>query len=127
MTGLEIIKEIRRLPPEERAMVIKFTRENLEDGQLSGAEIGELARQMVDAKDAAEADRLRAEIVKGFFGVLSCPRRFCNTCSIVSQNAKSVTFKFRNYQSGSLQTLKFLQASGSNGSAVLQFAAKANS
>jgi hypothetical protein len=68
MTGLEIIKEIRRLPPEERAMVIKFTRENLEDGQLSGAEIGELARQMVDAKDAAEADRLRAEIVKGFYG-----------------------------------------------------------
>ena len=35
---------------------------------LSGAELGVLAQQMVDATDPAEVKRLQAEIIKGFYG-----------------------------------------------------------
>jgi hypothetical protein len=30
--------------------------------------LGELAKEMVEAKDPAEADRLQAQIVRGFYG-----------------------------------------------------------
>ena len=36
--------------------------------KLSPDELGELARQMVEAQDSAEADRLKEEIVRGFYG-----------------------------------------------------------
>jgi hypothetical protein len=68
MTALQIIEEIRRLPHEERIKVIRFARENLEEGQLSGEELGELTRQMVEAKEPAEAARLREQITRGFYG-----------------------------------------------------------
>jgi len=68
MTALEIIKQIRQLPGEEQEKVKNFIRENLEDGQISGQEIGDLTRQMVESKDPAEKARLREEIVKGFYG-----------------------------------------------------------
>jgi hypothetical protein len=35
---------------------------------LTPGELGELANAMVAAKDPAEADRLQAEIVRGFYG-----------------------------------------------------------
>ena len=68
MTALEIIREIRQLPGEEQEKVKSFIRENLEDGQLSGQEIGDLTRRMVESTDPAEKARLRQEIVKGFYG-----------------------------------------------------------
>ena len=68
MSALEIIKEIRSLPNDEQEKVKKFIREILEPGQLSAAELGELTRQMVEAKDPKEADRLKSEITRGFYG-----------------------------------------------------------
>lgn len=68
MTAAQIIEEIKRLPQNERSRVIEFARHAEEIRQLSGEELGELARRMVEAKDPAEADRLKDEIVRGFYG-----------------------------------------------------------
>ena len=68
MTGLEIIKEIRRLPVQEREKVRRFIQENLEPGQLSGEEIGALVQKMIEATDPGEARGLEDEIVRGFYG-----------------------------------------------------------
>ena len=68
MTAVEIIKEIERLPPDEQARVIEFARHAGRTRQLSPEQLGRLARQMVEANDPAEVDRLQAEIVRGFYG-----------------------------------------------------------
>ena len=68
MSALEIIEQIRRLPPGEREKIRAFVRENLEDGQLSSQELGHLTRRMVQADNPAEAERLKDEIVRGFYG-----------------------------------------------------------
>ena len=68
MTAVEIIEEIKRLPREEQSRVIEFARRAGESRQLSPEELGRLAKQMVEAKDPAEADRLQEEIVRGFYG-----------------------------------------------------------
>ena len=68
MTATEIIREIDGLPLAERMQVVRYAQQ-LETGeQLSGTELGALAQRMVDAKDPAEAARLKAQIVKGFYG-----------------------------------------------------------
>jgi len=68
MTAVEVIEQIKRLPREEQDRVIDFVRKAGELRPLTPDELGELARQMVEAKDPAEADRLQAEIVRGFYG-----------------------------------------------------------
>ena len=68
MTGLEVIEEIKRLPKEEQTKVIEFARQIADNRRLTPEELGELARQMVEAKDPAEADRLQEKIVRGFYG-----------------------------------------------------------
>ena len=68
MTSVEIIEEIKRLPRAEQDRVIDFVRKAGEDRRLTPEELGELARQMVEAKDPREADRLQTEIVRGFYG-----------------------------------------------------------
>ena len=68
MTAAEIIEEIKRLPQNERSRVIEFARSAERSGQLSPEELGNLAQRMVEAKDSAEADRLQAEIERGFYG-----------------------------------------------------------
>ena len=68
MTAVEIIEEIKRLPRDEQTRVIEFARLVGESCQLSPEELGRLAKQMVEAKDPAEADRLQEEIVRGFYG-----------------------------------------------------------
>jgi hypothetical protein len=67
MTGLEAIEEIKRMPREERRKVIEYAR-YAEKEQLAPEELGELTRQMVEAKDPAEAERLKQEIIRGFYG-----------------------------------------------------------
>jgi hypothetical protein len=37
-------------------------------GCLTPEELGELAKEMVEAEDPVEADRLQDEIVRGFYG-----------------------------------------------------------
>jgi len=68
MTSAEIIEEIKRLPRAEQNQVIDFVRKAGEVRRLTPEELGELARRMVEAKDPGEADRLQAEIVRGFYG-----------------------------------------------------------
>ena len=68
MSALEIIEQIQRLPEAEQEKVKRFARLNLEPGQLSGEQIGALARRMVETNDPKEADRLEREIIRGFYG-----------------------------------------------------------
>ena len=68
MTAVEIIEEIKRLPEAEQNRVIEFARTSGAPGALAPDELGGLAKRMVEAKDPAEADRLQAEIVRGFYG-----------------------------------------------------------
>jgi hypothetical protein len=68
MTATEIIREIDALPPAELAEVVRHTKKLDQCRPLSGAELTELARRMVEASDPAEADRLREALVKGFYG-----------------------------------------------------------
>jgi hypothetical protein len=68
MTAVEIIEEIKRLPKVEQSRVIEFARNVTANRMLTGEELGTLAKRMVDAKDPAEADCLKEEIVRGFYG-----------------------------------------------------------
>jgi hypothetical protein len=68
VTAVEIIDEIKRLPRAEQNQVIDFVRKSAEARTLTPDELGEMAKKMVEAKDPAEADRLQAEIVRGFYG-----------------------------------------------------------
>ena len=68
MTAAEIIDEIKRLPPAEQSRVIDFVRKAGEVRALTPDELGELAKEMAETKDPAEAERLQAEIVRGFYG-----------------------------------------------------------
>jgi hypothetical protein len=68
MTAVEIIEEIKRLPEAEQNRVIQFARNAAGNRQLGPDELGKLAREMVEAKDPAEANRLKEEIVRGFYG-----------------------------------------------------------
>ena len=68
MTAVEIIEEIKRLPKGEQTKVIEFARQAAEIQPLSPEELGKLAKRMVEAKDPAEADQLKEEIVRGFYG-----------------------------------------------------------
>jgi hypothetical protein len=68
MTATTVIEEIKQLPRAEQSRVIQFVSELARRRQLTGEELGELARQMAEAKDPAEASQLREEIVRGFYG-----------------------------------------------------------
>jgi hypothetical protein len=68
MTARAVIDEIKHLPREEQSRVIRFVNELARQRQLSGEELGALAKQMVEAKDPVEAERLKEEIVRGFYG-----------------------------------------------------------
>ena len=68
MTAEEIIEEIKRLPLAEQNRVIDFVRKSRETRPLTPDDLGELAKEMVEAKDPAEADRLQAQMVRGFYG-----------------------------------------------------------
>lgn len=68
MTATAVIEEIKQLPREEQSRVIQFVNELARNRQLSGKELGDLAKRMVEAKDPAEADQLQEELVRGFYG-----------------------------------------------------------
>lgn len=67
MNAVQIIEEIKRLPEEERNRVIEFAR-SADGSLLSPEELGRLANRMVETNDPVEADRLKEEIVRGFYG-----------------------------------------------------------
>jgi hypothetical protein len=65
----EIIREIERLSLGEKAEVLTaLLRSQPNKSKLSPDELVALADQMVAAKDPAEAGRLEAKILAGFYG-----------------------------------------------------------
>ncbi len=68
MTATDIIEEIKRLPPEEQAGVIRFAYRLDAERKLTGRELSALAERMVQAADPSEALALREEITRGFYG-----------------------------------------------------------
>ena len=68
MTPAAVIKEIKRLPRAEQSRVIQFAFELARERQLSGDKLSKLAQRMADSTDPAEAQKLREEIHRGFYG-----------------------------------------------------------
>jgi hypothetical protein len=68
MTAAKVIEEIRHLPREEQSRVIEFAFELARERQLSGPELSGLAQRMVDSDDPVEAEKLKTEITRGFYG-----------------------------------------------------------
>ena len=68
MTAAKIIEEIKSLPPEQQAEVIRFAYRLDAERQLSGKELSALAKRMADATDSAEASLVREAIIRGFYG-----------------------------------------------------------
>ncbi|MBA2435233.1 MAG: hypothetical protein H0V54_09195 [Chthoniobacterales bacterium] len=69
MTASEIIQEIERLPSQEKAEVLSvLLRSQGKNNRLLPDELVALADQMVAAQNPAEADRLEAKILAGFYG-----------------------------------------------------------
>jgi len=68
MTAAKVIEEIMQLPRAEQSRVLEFAAELRRKRQLSGKELSALAQRMVDSDDAAEVERLKSEITRGFYG-----------------------------------------------------------
>ena len=69
MTAAEIVREIERLPSEQKAEVLNaLLRSPTKSGKLSPDELVALADRMIASNDPEEADRLEAEILAGFYG-----------------------------------------------------------
>ena len=68
MTAAQVMHEMDRLPPAEQEKVVSFARQLPSRKPLSGAELTTLAQRMVEAADPATAQRLKADLVKGFYG-----------------------------------------------------------
>lgn len=68
MTAAQIIDEIKSLPPEDQAGIVRFVYQLDAERKLSGQELSTLAERFVSATDPVEASRVREEIVRGFYG-----------------------------------------------------------
>jgi hypothetical protein len=69
VTTVQIIREIERLPPKDKAEILRvLLRSQEKNGKLSPDELVALADQMVATPDPEEADRLEAKILAGFYG-----------------------------------------------------------
>ena len=71
MTAGQIISEIRNLPAKEQGEIIRFVQDMESKMRMSGSELTGLAEKLAGAKNPAEANRLREEIAKGFYGAPS--------------------------------------------------------
>jgi len=68
VTASQIIDEIKSLPPEEQAGVVRFVYQLDAERRLSGSELSTLAERLVNAEDTVEASRVRETIIRGFYG-----------------------------------------------------------
>ena len=68
MTAAKVIEEMDALPPEEQGKVIRHVYDLAEHRQLSGEELARLAEQIVKSNDPKEVERLKSEIMRGFYG-----------------------------------------------------------
>ena len=68
VTAAQIMQEIKALPVEEQAAVIRFAYRLDAERQLTGQELASLADRLVRATGPEETSVLRAEMVRGFYG-----------------------------------------------------------
>ena len=68
MNAAAIIDEIKHLPPDEREQVVEFVQTLETRRPWSGEKLTEYERKMVESTDPAEAQRLKEQIVAGFYG-----------------------------------------------------------
>ena len=68
MNAASIIEEIKRLPDDQKEVVIQFIQELRSKRKLGGAELAEMAEKMVKSTDPAEADQIQESILEGFYG-----------------------------------------------------------
>ncbi|HEV7406269.1 MAG TPA: hypothetical protein VGO11_25195 [Chthoniobacteraceae bacterium] len=68
MTAAAIIAEIKHLPPAEQEQVVEFVQRLETKRPWKGEKLTEYEKRMVETKDPAEAQRLKEQIVAGFFG-----------------------------------------------------------
>ena len=68
MTAAQIISEIKALPPDEQAGVVRAIYELDAERKLSGPELSSLAERLVKTDDPVEASRVRESIIRGFYG-----------------------------------------------------------
>ena len=68
MNADAIIDEINNLPPSERDRVVEFVHDLEKRRPWSGEKLSEYERRMVETSDPAEAQKLKKQIVAGFFG-----------------------------------------------------------
>ena len=68
VSAREIITQIRRLPLEEQIEIIDFAYRLDAERMLSGKELGDLARRMIETTDPVEKLRIREEMTRGFYG-----------------------------------------------------------
>lgn len=68
MTAVEIIDEIRHLPPDERDWVIRYVRTLEEKTPWTAVRLTESAVRLAAEGDASRAQSLKEEIAAGFYG-----------------------------------------------------------
>ena len=68
MTAAAIIDEIKLLPPTEQERVVEFVQSLGAGRPWSGAKLTAYERKMVETTDSAEAQRLKDQIIAGFYG-----------------------------------------------------------
>ena len=68
MDAAAIIDEIKNLPPGEQGRVLEFVHELEKQLQWSGEKLARYEKSMVETTDPSEAQRLKEQIVAGFFG-----------------------------------------------------------
>ena len=68
MNAAAIIDEIKHLPQAEQEQVVEFVQTLQSRRPWSGEKLTEYEKKMVEAKDPAEAQRLKEQIIAGFYG-----------------------------------------------------------
>ncbi len=68
MSATQVIQDIQHLTPTEQAEVIQFAYRLDAERMLSGKELAELAKRMIEASDPVEKMKIRDELTRGFYG-----------------------------------------------------------
>jgi hypothetical protein len=68
MSATDVIEKIKHLPRAEQSRVLQFALDLARERQLPGKKLSELAQRMADSGTPGDADKLRDEIHRGFYG-----------------------------------------------------------
>ncbi len=68
MNAAAVIHEIKLLPPAEQEQVVEFVHTLKTRRPWSGEKLTEFEKMMMETNDPAEAQRLKEQIVAGFYG-----------------------------------------------------------